>query len=135
MFVRRLNLLWSLCLHLTVAWLLALSGLSTLFTWGSVCLCQYVQPFLTSPTHSHKQSSIRFRAAWKAQGHSIEELPYQAIGGTYGSWLGVTLIVLVLIAQFYVAIWPIGESVSGTAAAESFFSAFNIPSPRCVLYN
>ncbi|KIY72261.1 APC amino acid permease [Cylindrobasidium torrendii FP15055 ss-10] len=89
------------------AWLLALSGLSTLFTWGSVCLCH-----------------IRFRAAWKAQGHSIEELPYQAIGGTYGSWLGVILIVLVLIAQFYVAIWPIGDSVSGTAAAESFFKAY-----------
>lgn len=46
--------------------------------------------------------SIRFRAGWKAQGHSIEELPFQALGGVKGSWLGLTLIVLVLIAQFYV---------------------------------
>ena len=33
-------------------WLLALSGLSTLFTWGSICLAH-----------------IRFRAAWKYHGH------------------------------------------------------------------
>lgn len=33
-------------------WLLALSGLSTLFTWGSICLAH-----------------IRFRAAWKFHGH------------------------------------------------------------------
>ncbi len=46
--------------------------------------------------------SIRFRAAWKAQGHSVEELPFQAIGGVWGSILGSALIVLVLIAQFYV---------------------------------
>lgn len=46
--------------------------------------------------------SIRFRAAWKAQGHSVEELPYTAMGGVYGSWLGVILIFLVLVAQFYV---------------------------------
>ncbi len=46
--------------------------------------------------------SIRFRHAWTIQGHSIEELPYQAMGGVYGSWLGVVLIILVLIAQFYV---------------------------------
>ena len=33
-------------------WLLAASGLSTLFTWGSICLAH-----------------IRFRAAWKYHGH------------------------------------------------------------------
>ncbi|KIY72262.1 APC amino acid permease [Cylindrobasidium torrendii FP15055 ss-10] len=88
-------------------WLLALSGLSTLFTWLSICLCH-----------------IRFRAAWIAQGHSLEELPYQALGGVYGSWLGVILIVLVLIAQFYVAIWPLGDPVHGLEAADSFFKAY-----------
>ena len=46
---------------------------------------------------------IRFRAAWKAQGHSVEELPFKAAGGVFESWFGVTLVVLVLIAQFYVA--------------------------------
>ncbi len=47
-------------------------------------------------------NSIRFRRAWKVQGHSLEELPFQALGGVYGSWFGVILIVLVLIAQFYI---------------------------------
>lgn len=84
-------------------WLLALSGLSTLFTWGAICL-----------TH------IRFRRAWKVQGHSVEELPFQALGGIYGSICGVTLVVLVLIAQFYIAVWPLGyEEVENRA--EAFF--------------
>lgn len=65
----------------------ALSGLSTLFTWGSICMCH-----------------IRFRKAWKVQGHSIDELPFRAWGGVYGSWLGFTLVCLVLIAQFYTAV-------------------------------
>jgi len=42
-------------------WLLALSGLSTLFTWLAICL-----------------SHIRFRRAWRVQGHSLEELPFTA---------------------------------------------------------
>lgn len=36
------------------------------------------------------------------QGHSVEELPFRAMGGVYGSWFGVILLTLVLIAQFYV---------------------------------
>ncbi|BEJ16208.1 hypothetical protein CspHIS471_0508130 [Cutaneotrichosporon sp. HIS471] len=88
-------------------WLLALSGLSTLFTWLAICI-----------TH------VRFRQAWKAQGHSIEELPFKAIGGMYGSVLGAVLIVLVLIAQFYIAIWPLGPKRTGGAAAEAFFLSY-----------
>jgi len=63
-------------------WLLALSGLAALFTWGSICLAH-----------------IRFRSAWKYHGHSTDELPFKAIGGVYGSWLGLFLVVIVLIAQ------------------------------------
>ena len=89
-----------------VKWLLALSGLSNLFCWGAICLCH-----------------IRFRRAWKVQGHSLDELPYQALGGIYGSWFGVVLVVLVLIGQFYVAIWPVGYEPgrSGTKIAQDFF--------------
>jgi amino acid transporter len=89
-------------------WLLSLSGLSTLFTWLSICLCH-----------------IRFRRAWSVQGHSLEELPFKAMGGVYGSWFGVVLISLVLIAQFYVALWPFGgmpEKASDVAI--NFFSAY-----------
>ncbi len=63
-------------------WLLALSGLAALFTWGSICL-----------------SHIRFRKAWAYHGHTLDEIPFKAIGGVYGSWLGLILCVLVLIAQ------------------------------------
>lgn len=63
-------------------WLLALSGLAALFTWGSICLAH-----------------IRFRKAWAYHGHTLDEIPFKAIGGVYGSWLGIILIVLVLIAQ------------------------------------
>ncbi|KAF4977141.1 hypothetical protein FZEAL_6284 [Fusarium zealandicum] len=87
-------------------WLLALSALSTLFTWGSICLAH-----------------IRFRKAWALQGHTLDEIPFQAAGGVYGSWLGLGLIVLVLIAQFYVAISsPPGESGMGTV--EGFFISY-----------
>jgi amino acid transporter len=63
-------------------WLLALSGLAALFTWGSICLAH-----------------IRFRKAWAFHGHTVDEIPFKAIGGTTGSWIGLTIIILVLMAQ------------------------------------
>ncbi|KAJ9625479.1 Amino-acid permease inda1 [Knufia peltigerae] len=85
-------------------WLQALSGLAALFTWGSICLAH-----------------VRFRNAWRHQGRSLDDIPFKAIGGVYGSYIGVGLIVLVLIAQFYVAIWPPGGGVND---AEGFFKAY-----------
>lgn len=87
-------------------WLLALSGLAALFTWGSICLAH-----------------IRFRKAWKHQGHTLDEIPFKAAFGVYGSWLGLILCVLVLIAQFYTAITaPPGHSGMGTV--ENFFKQY-----------
>jgi amino acid permease len=63
-------------------WLLALSGLAALFTWGSICLAH-----------------IRFRAAWKHHGHTVDEIPFKAAFGVYGSYAGLFLIFLVLVAQ------------------------------------
>lgn len=63
-------------------WLLALSGLAALFTWGSICLAH-----------------IRFRKAWAYHGHTLDEIPFQAVGGVYGSWIGLILNILVLIAS------------------------------------
>lgn len=69
--------------------------------------------------------SIRFRTAWVRQGHSLEELPFKAFGGVVGSWFGVSLVTLVLIAQFYVAIWPIGgRDPDPSLAAQGFFKAY-----------
>ncbi|ROW06857.1 hypothetical protein VMCG_04054 [Cytospora schulzeri] len=86
------------------SWLLALSGLAALFTWGSICLAH-----------------IRFRAAWKYRGHTVDEIPFKAVGGVYGSWLGLTLVVLVFIAQLFVAICPPG---GGFNDAKGFFKSY-----------
>ncbi|KAH6712685.1 amino acid permease/ SLC12A domain-containing protein [Leptodontidium sp. MPI-SDFR-AT-0119] len=84
-------------------WLLSLSGLSNFFTWGSVCFAH-----------------IRFRSAWKAAGRTTDDLPFAAMFGTIGSWLGLGLNILCLIAQFYVALWPIG----GKPDAQAFFQSY-----------
>ncbi|KAK9460241.1 amino acid permease-domain-containing protein [Lipomyces oligophaga] len=84
-------------------WLLALSGLSSIFTWGSVCLAH-----------------ILFRRAWKVQGHSLNELPFKSHPGLIGSYAGLILNVLVLVAQFWIAVWPIGS----TPNAYDFFSTY-----------
>ncbi|MCJ1336267.1 hypothetical protein MMC09_001543 [Bachmanniomyces sp. S44760] len=84
-------------------WLLSLSGLSYFFVWGSICL-----------------SHIRFRAGWKAQGHSLQELPYQASFGVVGSYLGFSLNCIALIATFYVSLYPVG----GSPSAETFFETY-----------
>ncbi|KAJ5938216.1 hypothetical protein N7454_004558 [Penicillium verhagenii] len=72
-------------------WMMAISGLSSIFTWGSICLCH-----------------IRFRRAWKVQGHTLDELAFRSQPGVIGSWIGLTFNVLVLIAQFWVGFAPVG---------------------------
>ncbi|KAF2491946.1 hypothetical protein BU16DRAFT_551721 [Lophium mytilinum] len=72
-------------------WLLSLSGLSILFIYGSIALAH-----------------IRFRLAWKANGHSLDELPFKAAFGVWGSYLCLLINILCLIAQFYVALYPVG---------------------------
>lgn len=98
-------------------WLLALSGLSTLFTWGTICLCH-----------------IRFRKAWQVQGHSVEELPFRAMFGAWGSWIGLILVILVLIAQFYIAISPISGMPSNPADVASNFFQTYLALPVVVLF-
>ncbi|RII10283.1 hypothetical protein CUC08_Gglean006273 [Alternaria sp. MG1] len=85
-------------------WFVALSGLAALFTWGSICLAH-----------------IRFRKAWAYHGHTLDEIPFKAAGGVIGSWIGIGIIIIVLIAQFYTAVSPIGKRL-GTAT--DFFSAY-----------
>lgn len=84
-------------------WMLALSGLSSIFTWGSICACH-----------------IRFRRALAVQGRGTDELSFTAQTGVYGSFFGVLMNCLILMAQFWVALFPIGEP----ASAESFFEVF-----------
>lgn len=65
-------------------WLLALSGLAFLFTWGSICLAH-----------------VRMRAGLEAQGISLAVLPYKSPFGVLGSYIGLVLNILTLTATFY----------------------------------
>ncbi|KAF4983960.1 hypothetical protein FZEAL_752 [Fusarium zealandicum] len=104
------NLAWGALAYIVLAssgglvfdWLLAVSALAALFTWGSICFAH-----------------IRFRTAWARQGRTLEQIPFHACGGVYGSWLGLILCFLLLLAQVFVAICPPG--VEGTGTAEDFF--------------
>ena len=95
-------------------WLLSLSGLSNFFTWGSIC-------------YAH----IRFRKAWGRAGRTTDDLPFAAMFGVYGSWLGLALNILCLIAQFYVALFPIGGNP--TLGAEYFFESY-LAAPIVILF-
>jgi amino acid transporter len=78
-------------------WLLSLSGLAALFTWGSICLAH-----------------IRFRKAWAYHGHTLDEIPFHSVGGVYGSWLGLTLNILVLIATVCIPLAIMEQLKSGS---------------------
>lgn len=86
------------------AWLMALTGLSSIFTWGSICLCH-----------------IRFRAALHAQGRGTDELAFTSQVGVIGSYFGLAFNALVLIAQFWVGLFPLGAS---SANAKNFFQSY-----------
>ena len=89
-------------------WMMAISGLSSIFTWSSICLAH-----------------IRFRRGWKVQGHSLDELAFQSQPGIIGSWIGFIFNSLVLVAQFWVGVDPISLPEDTTnARAQSFFSVY-----------
>ncbi|KAH3900641.1 probable General amino-acid permease GAP1 [Saccharomycodes ludwigii] len=84
-------------------WLYAIAGLSSLFTWFSIMLCH-----------------IRFRRALSAQNRSTDELSYLAPTGVWGSYYGCFIIFLVLVAQFWIAVWPTGTKPN----ANDFFQQY-----------
>ncbi|KAI1621354.1 amino acid permease [Exophiala viscosa] len=87
-------------------WLLALTGLSSFFVWGSICL-----------------SHIRFRHAWKAAGRSVDDLPFKSQLGVIGSYVGCFLVVICLMGTFYISLFPIGGSPNAEAFFESYIAA------------
>ncbi|KAF5239993.1 hypothetical protein FAUST_4577 [Fusarium austroamericanum] len=88
-------------------WLLSISALSTLFTWGSICLCY-----------------IRFRAAWSHNAHTIEQLPFKSNVGVAGAWVALIGYILVLLSQIWIAASPVysPDIVDGASGvAQNFF--------------
>ena len=84
-------------------WLLAISGLCSLFTWWSICL-----------------SHIRFRRALAAQARvAKDELVFSA--NVYGSYYGCIFLTIILGLQFWAALFPPGM---GKADVESFFKIY-----------
>ncbi|UKZ76638.1 Amino-acid permease inda1 [Trichoderma virens FT-333] len=86
-------------------WLQALSGLAVLFAWAAICIAH-----------------IRFRSAWAYHGHSLDEIPFKAIFGVVGSWIGLFICFIIFAAQFFTAIAPPG--VDGLNDAEGFFQSY-----------
>lgn len=70
---------------------MAISGLSQVFTWGGICI-----------------SHIRFRKALAYNNISTDALGYKASTGVLGSYYALVWFSLVLMAQFWIALYPIG---------------------------
>lgn len=52
-----------------------------------------------------------------AQGYKLDDLPFRAVLGIYGSYIGFSMNVLCIVAQTYIAVFPIGGSIT----ANEFF--------------
>ena len=63
-------------------WFYNATGLTGFIVWVCVCLAH-----------------LRFRAAWKAQGHSADELPYRARFFPVGTWFALIVFIGVIIGQ------------------------------------
>lgn len=89
-------------------WLIALSGLSSVFTWGSINACH-----------------IRFRQAWEMQGFSLDDLGWRSPIGVWGSYIGLGMNILILIAQFWTGFSPIGwQDLTTAELVDNFFQAY-----------
>lgn len=89
-------------------WLVALSGLAVIFSWGTVCICH-----------------MRFRAAWRAAGRSAELVPWRSPVGIVGAIYGLLVNVLVLVFQAIIAAAPIGaNNATPSERTVTFFQAY-----------
>ncbi|OAP56820.1 hypothetical protein AYL99_08932 [Fonsecaea erecta] len=94
-------------------WLSDLASLVTLYCWGLIFLCH-----------------IRFRAAWKAQGHSLSELPWTTRTFPYLSYYGLVVCVVLIVVEFYLAVWPL----HGPTTAANFFANYMSIIAMVVMY-
>lgn len=85
-------------------WLLSISSLCMLFTWGSICLCH-----------------IRFRKAWAYASRPLDQLPFRSSVGVAGSWFALTGFSIILVGQVWIGIWPLDVSDAPGVRAQAFF--------------
>lgn len=86
-------------------WLLSISGISFIICWLFICVCH-----------------VRFRAALKFRGISLDTLAFVSPTGLWGSYLSIIINSLILVAQFWVSLWPLGGD--GKPNANSFFENY-----------
>lgn len=70
-------------------WLMSIVALSIVFIWPALCICH-----------------LRWRACLRYNNIPLETLGFVSYTGEWGSWLSVTVNSLVLIGQFWVALFP-----------------------------
>ncbi|KAK7180245.1 hypothetical protein DPSP01_009405 [Paraphaeosphaeria sporulosa] len=95
------------------SWLSNMTSLFTLFGWGMICLAH-----------------IRFRHAWHAQGRSDSDLPWKSWTYPYSAWWGLIWCMVLIVVEFYLAVWPLGLPPS----AKNFFSNYVSVIAIVVLY-
>ncbi|KAK3318129.1 putative amino acid transporter [Apodospora peruviana] len=66
-----------------------LSGVSTFLVWGAISFIH-----------------LRFRAAWKVQGHSESELPFKSLWYPYNAWFGLLANVFLAFIQGWATLAP-----------------------------
>ena len=98
-------------------WLMALSGLSSIFTWASICFAH-----------------IQFRKAWAYQGNKPSDLIYKSPIGVIGSWIGLVSLIAILIAQLWVAVDPAGEPAHSSGKRVSNFFAAYLAMPVVIVF-
>lgn len=65
-------------------------------------------------------SHIRMRYAWKLQGRDVADLPWKTWTFPYGAYWGLAWCILLIIAEFYLSVWPMGEKTT----AKTFFANY-----------
>ncbi|KAI1333315.1 amino acid permease-like protein [Xylariaceae sp. FL0255] len=71
------------------SYIVNLSGVSTFLVWGSISFVH-----------------IRFRQAWQAQGHRVEELPFVSLWYPWNAWFGLATNVFLALVQGWTTFVP-----------------------------
>lgn len=84
-------------------WFLNLSSLVALLLWSLVFIV-----------------NIRMRKAWMVQGRDLDDLPWKTRVVPYTAWYGLFWCILIIIVEFYLAVWPWKDVTS----ARNFFANY-----------
>ncbi|CAK7224235.1 hypothetical protein SEUCBS140593_005506 [Sporothrix eucalyptigena] len=90
-------------------WFSNLTSLFSLFGWAMISL-----------------SHIRMRAAWKAQGRTPGDLPWKSWIFPYGAYWALAWCVILIVAEFYLAVWPLHTAPSAKGFFRNYISVVAI---------